>query len=540
MLHYNSQDNKHTYIIAEMSANHGQSLERAKEIIYAAKDAGADCIKLQTYTPDTLTINCDNPYFMVKNGTWKNEKLYELYSKAYTPWEWHSELKETARKAGIDFLSTPFDNTAVDFLENIGVEFYKIASFELVDLPLIKYIASKHKPIIMSTGMGNLAEIEDAVQTVFDENNYDLTLLKCSSAYPAITEDMNLKTMANMRQTFDVNVGLSDHSMGSIGAVTAVAMGASVIEKHFCLSRKIITPDSSFSMEPQEFSQMVKDVRMAEKAIGSISYGPSEKEKSSIVFRRSIFVTKDIKKGELLTPDNIRIIRPGNGLSPKYYNEILGQCALEDIKFGTPMKQSLIGQKQKKILFLTNNLNTLDLYSFLTEKGMEVILYDKEINIDYIKKVSPDFIISFNYSYIIPEDIIVYMKEQIVNLHISYLPYNRGASPNFFSFLDDSPKGVTIHRINKELDKGEILLRKKITFDESKITFEQSYDTLICEIIKLFKENWMDIINNNIQTIKVSENGSYHSMRELNEIKSNCEFNWSDNISETIKKIKNK
>jgi len=336
--------NGKTYIIAEMSANHAGSFERAKNIIHAAKDAGADCIKIQTYTADTLTIDCDNEYFHIDNGTWRGDTLYNLYKKAYTPWEWQAQLKEEADKIGIDFLSTPFDNTSVDFLEKIGIEFYKIASFELVDIPLIEYVASKGKPIIMSTGMGTLGEIEEAVNAAKRQENNQIYLLKCSSAYPAISENMNLNTMVNMKQTFGVPVGLSDHSMGSIGAVTAVAMGASIIEKHFCISRDIENPDSSFSMEKDEFKKMVDDIRNVEKAKGYIRYGVTDEERDSIIFRKSIFVVKDIKKGEEITKDNVRVIRPGYGLQPKYYNNILGKKALEDIERGTPFSFDLVGE----------------------------------------------------------------------------------------------------------------------------------------------------------------------------------------------------
>lgn len=336
--------NQPAYIIAEMSANHAGDIENAKLIIREAKKAGADCVKIQTYTPDTITIDCDNEYFQISKGTWNGENLYRLYQKAYTPWEWQKELMEEARRAGIDFFSTPFDKTSVDFLEEIGVEFYKIASFELVDLPLIKYVASKGKPMIMSTGMSTLADIEAAVKAVRSQGNEQLALLRCASAYPAITDEMNLRTMQNMGEIFDVPVGLSDHSLGSVGAVTAVALGANIIEKHFCLDRAIENPDSVFSMNPEEFAQMVKDIRQAEKAIGKISYGPTEQESSNVVFRRSIFCVKDIKAGEALTEENIRIIRPGYGMEPKYYEEIMGQVALMDIKRGTPIKLSMIGE----------------------------------------------------------------------------------------------------------------------------------------------------------------------------------------------------
>lgn len=276
-----------TYIIAEMSANHAGSLLRAKEIICVAKEAGADCIKIQTYTPDTMTINCKNSYFQIASGTWKNENLYQLYGKANTPWEWHKELKQEAERIGIDFFSTPFDKTAVDFLEELGVEFYKIASFELVDIPLIEYVASKGKPILLSTGMSTLDEIKDAVDAIHRQGNQQFALLRCASAYPAITDQMNLRTMQNMEEIFQVPVGLSDHSMGSVGAITAVALGAKIIEKHFCLDREIKNPDASFSMNPTEFRQMVLDIRQAEKAIGKIWYGRTKQEEENLVFRRS-------------------------------------------------------------------------------------------------------------------------------------------------------------------------------------------------------------------------------------------------------------
>ena len=332
------------YIIAEMSANHAGDLQRAKEIIHAAKNAGADCIKIQTYTPDTITIDCNLSYFHISDGTWNGENLYQLYQKAYTPWEWQRELKEEADNVGIDFFSSP-DNTAVDFLEELGVEFYKIASFELVDIPLIEYVASKGKPVIMSTGMATLAEIDEAVSAVRRQGNENFALLRCASAYPAITDEMNLRTMQNMQETFGVPVGLSDHSMGSVGAVTAVAMGASIIEKHFCMDRSIENPDSTFSMNPDEFGQMVHDIRQAETAIGCVKYGPTEQEKGNLQFRRSIFCVKDIKKGEKITEENIRIIRPGYGIAPKYYHEVLGQTALLDIHRGMPIQFDMIGKE---------------------------------------------------------------------------------------------------------------------------------------------------------------------------------------------------
>lgn len=331
-------DGQPAYIIAEMSANHAGSLERAKEIIRAAKESGADCVKIQTYTQDTLTIDCDNEYFQITGGTWKGENLYSLYGKAYTPWEWQAELKVEADRVGIDFFSTPFDHSAVDFLEEIGVEFYKIASFEMVDIPLIEYVASKGKPIIMSTGMSTLEEIEEAVAAVQRAGNPNLILLKCSSAYPAISDDMHLKTIQHMKEYFGIPIGLSDHSMGSLGAATAVALGANVIEKHFCISREIENPDSSFSMTPEEFKQMVEDVRNVEKAMGGVSYGVSKQEEGNIGFRRSLFAVADIKAGETLSAENIRSIRPAYGMKPKYYPYVLGKKAVTDIAYGTPLQ----------------------------------------------------------------------------------------------------------------------------------------------------------------------------------------------------------
>lgn len=326
-----------TYIIAEMSANHAGSFERAKEIIHAAKESGADGIKIQTYTADTITMNCNNKYFHINNGTWEGETLYHLYERAYTPWEWQEDLKAESEKIGIDFLSTPFDKTSVDFLENLDIKMYKIASFELVDIPLIDYVASKNKPIILSTGMGSIDEIEDAVDTI-KKYHKNFTLLKCSSSYPAVSDEMNLITMADMKERFKCKVGLSDHSMGSLGAVVAVAMGANVIEKHFCMNREIKNPDSSFSMEPKEFADMVRDIRLVEKVKGKVFYGLMEQERSNINLRKSVFVSNDIKKGEEITEDNTRIIRPAYGLKPKYYNTVLGKRAKKDLKKGNPLK----------------------------------------------------------------------------------------------------------------------------------------------------------------------------------------------------------
>lgn len=330
-------DGHPAYIIAEMSANHAGSLERALELIHVAKDAGADCVKIQTYTADTMTIDCHNEYFQIEKGTWEGENLYGLYQKAYTPWEWQEQLRDEAAKVGIDFLSTPFDPRSVDFLEDLGVHFYKIASFELVDIPLLEYVAAKNKPIIMSTGMGTLEEIQEAVDAIYSTGNRQLALMKCSSAYPAKPEEMNLRTMQDLKERFGVPVGLSDHSMGAFSAATAVAMGANLIEKHFCISRAVKNPDSSFSMEPQEFREMVEQVREVEKAMGTVQYGVSRQEESNACFRRSLFVVEDIAAGEVLTPEKIRSIRPAYGLKPKYYQEVLGRTAKRSLRRGTPL-----------------------------------------------------------------------------------------------------------------------------------------------------------------------------------------------------------
>lgn len=525
------------YIIAEMSANHAGDIERAKEIIRAAKNAGADCVKIQTYTPDTLTIDCHNEYFQVKNGTWEGENLYSLYGKAYTPWEWQKELKEEADRVGIDFFSTPFDKTAVDFLEEIGTEFYKIASFEMIDLPLIEYVASKGKPIIMSTGMATLEEIKEAVETVKNAGNNQLILLKCSSAYPAISDGMNLATIKDLKERFQIPIGLSDHSMGSLGATVAVSLGGNVIEKHFCLAREIENPDASFSMTPEEFKQMVEDVRNAEKAMGVPSYGVAKQEESSMVFRRSVFVTKDVKKGERFTEDNIRIIRPGYGIKPKYYKDILGTVAGCDVERGMPFTFDLLGKG--KILFLTNNRNTDSLYQWLTtQEGDENVLhFTNRIELSTVEKLQPSYIISYNYKYIIKEDVIEYMNGKIINLHTSYLPYNRGSSPNFFSFMENTKKGVTIHRLEKGLDTGDIFVRKELFMDEEQETFASSYTKLQKAMQEIFEENWENIKQGNIEASKQEEKGSYHTMKDLQDYRKICDFSWDESVTEYKRKL---
>jgi pseudaminic acid synthase len=331
-----------TYIVAEISANHNQDYGLAVKTIKEASKCGANAVKLQTYTPETLTIDCGNRYFRIKETVWEGKTLYQLYGEAYTPWEWQPKLKDVAGSLGLDLFSTPFDSTAVDFLEEMGVPAYKVASFEIVDLPLLRKVAKTGKPIILSTGMSSLAEIDEAVRVIKQTGGNDLALLKCTSAYPAPVEEMNLRTIPHLSQAFGIPVGLSDHTLGLAAPVAAVALGAAIVEKHFTLSRSISGPDSIFSTEPEEFKAMVKAIRETEKALGEISYESTENEKSSRVFRRSLFVVQKIEKGEEFTERNVRSIRPGYGLLPRYLNEILGKRAARNIERGTPMSWKLI------------------------------------------------------------------------------------------------------------------------------------------------------------------------------------------------------
>lgn len=329
------------FIVAEMSANHGQSLPRAIEILHAAKEAGADAIKLQTYTPDTLTIDCDREYFRIGAGSlWEGRTLYELYDEAYSPWEWLPQLKASADTLDLILFSTPFDRTAIELLEELEVPAHKVASFELVDLPLVRRIAATGKPVIMSTGMATLEEIRAAVETVRSTGNEQLALLKCTSAYPAPPEEMNLRTIPHLQETFSLPAGLSDHTLGVAVPIAATALGACIIEKHFTLSRNEPGPDSAFSLEPHEFKQMVDAVRTVETAMGEICFGASEREAASRIFRRSLFAVADIRAGEPLTSSNVRSIRPGHGLAPKHLPEILGRRARCDIRRGTPLDWS--------------------------------------------------------------------------------------------------------------------------------------------------------------------------------------------------------
>lgn len=332
-----------TYIIAEMSANHNQSYEQAVRILEAAHEAGADAIKLQTYTPDTLTIDCDSAYFELCGTMWEGRTLYDLYGEAYTPWDWQPKLKSVADTLGIHLFSTPFDDSAVAFLERMDVPAYKIASFENVDLLLLHRVARTGKPIILSTGMATLAEIDEAVRTIRDTGGRDLALLKCTSAYPSPVEDMHLRTIRHMSAAFDVPVGLSDHTLDVAVPVAAVALGACIVEKHITLSRTAGGPDSAFSLEPDEFKHMVAAVRAAEKALGCVQYGATADEVGSRSLRRSLFVVQDMKAGESFTASTVRSIRPGYGLHTRHFDEIIGRHATRNIVRGTPLAWDLVG-----------------------------------------------------------------------------------------------------------------------------------------------------------------------------------------------------
>ena len=324
------------FIVAELSANHNGSKDVALKTIRAAKRAGADAVKFQTYTADTITLDCQNEDFKIKQGTlWDGRYLYDLYQEAYTPWEWHRELYDVAKAEGLICFSSPFDKNAVDFLESLGNPIYKIASFEITDVDLIAYAARKGKPMVISTGIATEEDIRLAVDTCRSAGNNDITLLKCTSSYPAPIEEANLCMIADLANRFKVKVGLSDHTLGSIAGITAVSLGACMIEKHFILDRSIGGPDAFFSMNELEFSQMVKDIRTVESAIGQVNYEPTDKMKAGRAFSRSLYVAENMKKGEVITEINVRSVRPGYGLHPKYLPEILGKKVNRDIEKGT-------------------------------------------------------------------------------------------------------------------------------------------------------------------------------------------------------------
>lgn len=332
-----------TLIVAELSANHAGSFQTAVDTIYAAKRAGADAIKLQTYTADTLTLDCDKPDFVIANGSlWDGRKYYDLYKDAYTPWEWHKDLFRIAREEGLIIFSTPFDKSAVDFLETLDNPIYKIASFEITDIPLIEYVASKMKPIVISIGIAQIEDIELAIQACRSVGNNDITLLKCTSSYPAPLEEANLCMIKDIADRFGVKSGLSDHTIGDLAPIVAVAQGAVMIEKHFIIDRTLGGPDAAFSMDEKEFTQMVKRIRMAETALGVVTYDLTEKQIANRCFSRSLYVAQDIKKGELITPSNLRSVRPGYGLHPKYLSQCIGHAVKCDLEKGTPFSLQYI------------------------------------------------------------------------------------------------------------------------------------------------------------------------------------------------------
>lgn len=341
---YEKIKNGEVYIIAEMSANHGGSIENAYRIIEEAAKAGADCVKIQTYTADTLTIPCKDEPYIIKGGLWDGYCYHDLYKEAMTPWEWQADLKKKCEEVGVDFLSTPFDTTAVDFLEELGIGFYKIASFELVDIPLIEYVASKGKPIVMSCGMGTEEEVKEALAACHKHGNYDVILLKCCSQYPAVYEDMNMSAIPLMKQLYDKPIGLSDHSFGSLAPVVAVSLGACVIEKHVKLNdENIESADSGFSMTMDEFAQMVQDVRNTCTIMGKATIERTKHDIDGLGGRRSLVAVKPIAKGEVFTEENIRSIRPAIGIKPKYYSQLLGKEAKKDYRFGEPLSMEEVG-----------------------------------------------------------------------------------------------------------------------------------------------------------------------------------------------------
>ena len=333
------------FIIAEMSCNHHQSYETAVKIIDAAAQAGVDAVKLQTYTPNTTTIDSDKEYFQIKvNEAWQGQTLHQLYQQAYTPWDWHGKLKDYAESKGLVLFSFPLDVTAVDFLETLKVDLYKVGSFEVVDIPLLKRIGQTKKPVIISRGMASLEELELAIKTLKDNGCPQVAILHCISAYPAKPADMNLLMIPDIAKRFKTVVGLSDHCLGKSAAVAAFALGASIVEKHFILSRAEGGPDAAYSLEPAEFKDLVLSIRDAEVALGQVQYGAGLKEAENIIFRKSLFVVEDVKKGEKFTPKNVRSIRPGHGLEPKYYDQVIGQTAAADISRATPLSWSLIAK----------------------------------------------------------------------------------------------------------------------------------------------------------------------------------------------------
>ena len=334
--------NRETYIVAELSANHNQDIKIAIETIKAAKEIGCNAVKIQTYTPDTITIDCDKKDFLIKGTIWEGDRLYSLYKKAYTPWEWHKELFDIAKKIGITLFSTPFDKSSVDFLEKLNTPAYKIASFEITDIPLIKYVAQKKKPIILSTGIAEKQDIDLAVSTILDQGNNEIILLQCTSSYPSPLDQVNLKLINQLKHDYNLVTGLSDHTLGHLCPIIAVSLGARFIEKHFILDKAIGGPDSSFSLDKNEFKLMIENIRNTEKALGKPSYTLTKKQIEGKYFSRSLYLIKDVKKGDLVTKENIKSIRPGFGLHPKYYEEVLNKNFKKDLNKGTRLSLNLI------------------------------------------------------------------------------------------------------------------------------------------------------------------------------------------------------
>ena len=336
------------YIIAEMSANHNGKIENAFKIIEAAKRCGANAVKLQTYRPDTITLNMRTPEFIIEGGLWGGQSLYELYESAHMPWEWHKPIFDHARKVGITIFSSPFDNTAVDLLEDLNAPAYKIASFEAIDIPLIKYVAQTKKPMIISTGMADAEEIQEAIDAAREGGCKELAILHCVSGYPAPVEDYNLHTIADMQKRFNLPVGLSDHTLDNTTAITSVALGACIIEKHFTLDRNGGGPDDSFSLEPAELAALCRDAKTAWKALGKVDYGRKSSEQSNVKFRRSLYFVKDMKAGDIITPDCIRSVRPGYGLAPKFYEAVIGRALMCNVSYGSPVKEEQLGTHEKQ------------------------------------------------------------------------------------------------------------------------------------------------------------------------------------------------
>lgn len=503
--------NSKTYFIAELSANHCQNKTIALNLIKAAKESGADAVKLQTYTPDTMTLNCDNEHFKINTGTiWDGKTLYELYKNAYTPWEWHKELKDYANELGMDFFSTPFDESAVDFLDDLGVPLYKIASFEVTDHILLKKIASKGKPVILSTGIVDLPQLSESVQILRNHGVKDIIIMKCTSAYPASIEDANLNTIPNIANTFNVIPGLSDHTLGIEVPIAAVCLGAKVIEKHFTLDRSSGSPDDKFSLLPSEFKQMVESIRKVEKSLGVIKYDKSNNELKSRIFTRSLFVSEDVKRGDIITKYNIRSVRPGTGMHTRNYDLVLGKRFNCDIKYGSPLCHEVIDYHEiRNILFL--GYMNCPLVDYLVELGYNVTTTDKKVTNyeDY------DFVVSYGYKLIIPQRVIDMFNNRIINLHISYLPWNKGISPNMWSFIDKTLKGVTIHYMDEGIDTGDIIVQKEVKFNDTD-TLSTSYNKLRDEIEQLFMDQWEQIVSGKCNRIKQMEKGTYHSIKDRN------------------------